>query len=306
VGLGITIANPVLQLGVSLQAIKTRINQDDWVKLGIVAAAAVALYAPVMAKLAQDWWHNPNYSQGFLIPPLAAYLVWDNRQTLADTPSKPSNWGLAFALGAAAVLFLGSLGAELFLTRISLVLMLASLVVFLFGWQWLRRLLFPLAVLLMMIPIPEIIFNQIALPLQLAATRLAGGFLSLAGVPAFLDGNLIELPNSVTLEVAEACSGIRSLMALLALGVTYAYFFDSRRSVRWILVAATLPIAIVANGVRIAGTGVLTYLVSQDAAEGYFHVFSGWLVFVVAFLMFVALHKLISLFWRDPKRAATT
>jgi exosortase len=295
----------VLQHGVSLDAIRARTSQDDWVKLGIVAAAALALYAPVMAKLAQDWWHNPNYSQGFLIPPLAAYLVWDNRRTLAETPSKPSNWGLAFALGAAAVLFLGSLGAELFLTRISLVLMIASLVVFLFGWQWLHRLVFPLAVLLMMIPIPEIIFNQIALPLQLAATRLAGGFLSLVGVPAFLDGNLIELPNNVTLEVAEACSGIRSLMALLALGLTYAYFFDSRPAVRWILLAATLPIAIVANGVRIAGTGVLTYLVSQDAAEGYFHVFSGWLVFVVAFLMFVALHKLISLFWRDPKRVAT-
>jgi exosortase len=285
-----------------LEAIKTRLNQEDWLKLGVVGAAGLALYAPVMAKLAQDWWQNPNYSQGFLIPPLAAYLIWDNRRALEETPSKPSNWGLAFALGAAALLFLGSLGAELFLTRISLVFMLASLVIFLFGWQWLRRLVFPLAVLLMMIPIPEIIFNQVALPLQLAATHLAGAFLSLVGVPAYLEGNLIELPNNVTLEVAEACSGIRSLMALFALGVTYAYFFDSRRWVRWTLVAATLPIAVIANGVRIAGTGVLTYLVSQDAAEGYFHVFSGWLVFVVAFLMFVALHKIISIFSRDPKK----
>ena len=288
-----------------MEATKTRLFQEDWFKLGLVTAATLALYAPVLAKLTRDWWHDPNYTYGFLIPPLAAYLIWENRRMLAGTPSQPSNWGLAFAAGAAALLFLGSLGAELFLTRISLVFMLASLVVFLFGWQWLKRLAFPLAVLLMMIPIPEILFNELSFPLQLAATRLAGGFLGGVGIPVFLEGNLIELPNNVTLEIAEACSGIRSLMALVALGVTYAHFFDNRRAVRWILIAATFPIAVIANGVRITGTGVLTYLVSQKAAEGYFHLFSGWVVFVSAFLLLVVLHKLVSLCWRIfQKRAA--
>jgi exosortase len=282
-----------------LEAINTRLNQD-WLKLGAVAAAMLLLYAPVLVKLASDWWHDPNYSQGFLIPPLAAYIVWDNRGALAETPVKPSNWGFVLALGAAGVLFLGSLGAELFLTRISLVMMLAALVVFLFGWRWLRRLVFPLVVLLLMIPIPEIVFNEISMPLQLAATRLAGGFLSVVGVPAFLEGNLIQLPNNITLEIAEACSGIRSLMALLALGVTYGYFFDRRPAVRWILAAATFPIAVIANGVRIAGTGILTYDVSQEAGEGYFHMFSGWVVFGSAFLLLVIVHRIISLFWPRP------
>jgi exosortase len=253
----------------------------------------------VLAKLGRDWWQNPNYSQGFLIPPLAAYLIWEKRHALAKTPARPSNWGLGLAIGAAGVLFLGSLGAEIFLTRVSLVFMLASLVVFLLGWQWLRALAFPLAVLLLMIPIPEIIFNELAFPLQLAATHFAGGLLGGVGIPVYLEGNLIELPHNVTLEVVEACSGIRSLMALIALGVTYAHFFNARRVVRWTLIVATFPIAIIANGIRIAGTGVLTYWIGQEAAEGYFHIFSGWVVFISAFVILVTLHKVVSLLWRD-------
>jgi exosortase len=280
-----------------LEATRTRLCQEDCLKLGIVAAATLALYAPVLAKLARDWWHDPNYAHGFLIPPLAAYLIWENRRILAETPSRPSNWGLPFAIGAAALLFLGSLGSELFLTRVSIVFMLASLVVFFFGWQWLRRLAFPFAMLLLMIPIPEILFNEVSFPLQLAATRLAGGFLQDVGVPVYLEGNLILLPNNLTLEIAVACSGVRSLMALFTAGVAYAYFLDNRPAVRWILVAATIPIAVIANGVRIAGTGVLTYVVSEKAAEDYFHAFSGWMVFMCAFLLLVSLHKLISLCW---------
>jgi exosortase len=276
----------------------TRLSREDGFKLGVVGAAALALYAPVVIKLAHDWAHDPNYAFGFLIPPLAAYLVWFNREKLRALPLRPSNWGIVFALGAGGVLLLGSLGAEQFLTRISLVLMVASLVVFLFGWEWLRQLVFPLAVLLLMIPPPEIIFNEISFPLQLAATRVAGSFLGLLGVPVYLEGNLIQLPNNMTLEIAVACSGVRSLMALFSAGVAYAYFLDKRATVRWILVASTIPIAVIANGVRIAGTGVLTYLVSEQAAEGYFHLFSGWVIFLSAFVMLVVVHKVVSLCWR--------
>jgi exosortase len=279
-----------------------RLGREDWIKLGVVTAAVMALYAPVMVKLALDWWHDPNYSYGFLIPPLAAYLIWVNRQRLIETPMEPSNWGLAFAIGAAGLLFLGSLGAELFLTRISLVGMLAALVIYLFGWRWLWGLAFPLCMLLLMIPPPEIIFNQVAFPMQLAATRMAGGFLGGLGIPVLLEGNLIQLPNNVTLEVAVACSGVRSLMALFAAGVTYAYFLDHRQAIRWILISATIPIAVIANGVRIAGTGMLSYLVSEKAAEGYFHMFSGWVIFASGFLLIVGLHKTVSLFWRGFER----
>src|SRR5271155_2678698 len=285
-----------------MQTIETELRQGDWSKLGVVAAATLCLYAPVLTKLARDWWHDPNYTYGFLIPLLAAYLIWEKRRLLGATPARPSNWGLLFAFIAAALLFLGSLGAELFLTRVSLVFMLASLVVFLFGWRWLKQLAFPLAVLLLMIPMPEILFNQVSFPLQLAATRLAGSFLTSVGVPVLLEGNLIQLPNNMTLEIAVACSGIRSLMALFTAGVAYAYFLDNRQAVRWILIAATIPIAVIANGVRIAGTGVLTYLVSEKAAEGYFHLFSGWVVFVSAFLLLVVVHKTLSLCWRGFER----
>jgi exosortase len=287
-----------------LEATNTRLSREDWWKLGVVTVGVAALYGPVMVKLARDWWHDSNYSYGFLIVPLAAYLIWVNREKLVETPMRPSNWGLVLAIGAAALLFLGSLGAEQFLTRISMVGMLAALVVYLFGWRWLGRLAFPLSVLLLMIPPPEIIFNQVAFPMQLAATRMAGGFLGFLGIPVLLEGNLIQLPNNVTLEVAVACSGVRSLMALFAVGVTYAYFLDHRQAMRWILVAATIPIAVIANGVRIAGTGLLSYLVSEKAADGYFHAFSGWVIFVSGFLLIVALHKTISIFWRGYQRVA--
>jgi len=278
--------------------IEIRISRSDRYKLGAVGAALLALYAPVLVKLCRDWWHDPNFSYGFLIPPLVVYLVWTNRQGLMANPLCPSNWGAVGAILAAGLLFLGSLGAEQFLTRISLVLMTASLVVYLFGWKWLGRLAFPFCLLLLMIPPPEIIFNQISFPLQLAATRVAGAFLGAVGVPVYLEGNLILLPNNLTLEIAVACSGVRSLMALFTAGAVYAYFLDTRAVVRGILIAATIPIAVIANGVRIAGTGILTYLVSEQAAEGYFHLFSGWVIFVSAFLLLVATHKLISLCWR--------
>lgn len=271
------------------------IRQPLWQQAGLLAVAALLLYFPVMTKLVHDWWGDPNFSHGFLIPPLAGYLIWQRKEKLVATPARPSNWGLLIAVAAAALLFLGSLGAELFLTRVSLVLMLAALLVFFAGWKGLSLLAVPLAVLLLMIPVPQVVFNQVAFPLQLTASRFASGCLSSLGVPVLREGNLILLPNNVTLEVVEACSGIRSLMSLLSLGVAYSYFFESSLAVRWILIGATIPIAVMANGLRITGTGVLTYLVGGQAAEGFFHVFSGWMVFVCAFLILVVVHRIISL-----------
>ncbi len=287
-----------------MESSKERVSRD-WPKLGLVAAAVVALYVPVLRKLVHDWWHNPNFSHGFLIPPLSAFLTWERREKLAAVALRPSNWGLLGAIGAVGLLFIGSLGAELFLTRLSLVTLLAGLVVFFLGWQQLRLLIFPLVVLLLMIPLPQVIFNQVAFPLQLAASKLAGSCLGSAGIPVLREGNLIVLPNNVTLEVVEACSGIRSLMALLALGVAYGHFFERSITIRWILVAGTAPIAIVANGLRIAGTGVLTYFLGEETAEGFFHLFSGWVVFLCAFLLLVALHKLVGVSGRMFRRGDT-
>ncbi len=286
-----------------MEAIGTRLSSKEWWKLGVVFAAITALYFPVLTQLVREWQSNASFSHGFLIPPLAVLLVWDRRHALGRLPVRPSNWGLLGLVGSIGLLFLGSLGAELFLTRFSLLAVLASLALFLFGWRCLRGLIYPVLVLGLMIPLPQIIFNQIAFPLQLAASRLACGGLKILGIPVLREGNLIFLPHEITLEVAEACSGIRSLAALVALGVAYGRFFETENDKRVILLASTIPIAILANSFRIAGTGLLTYFVGEQAGEGFFHAISGGAVFVCAFVLIVLLHGAMKLLWRDHKLA---
>jgi len=194
---------------------------------------------------------------------------------------------MVLSLGVLAV---GWLGAEFFLTRVSMIGVLAGLVVFLFGWTYLSIALFPLLFLLLMIPLPAIVFNQITFPLQLLASRVGETALSATGIPVLREGNIIVLPHT-SLEVAEACSGIRSLMTLLALGIVFGYFTDRRASVRTAIALMTIPVAVVANGIRVTGTGMLAYFFGVQAAEGFFHVFSGWLVFIAAFTMLFLLSR---------------
>ena len=199
-----------------------------------------------------------------------------------------------------AGLLAGTLGAELFTARISLLGVFAGTLLFLFGWEPFKVLVFPLALLLLMIPIPTIILNQIAFPLQLLASRFGELVLTISRIPVLREGNLIHLSNT-TLEVAEACSGIRSLVSLLALGIIYGCFADARTWVRTLLALATVPIAIVANGCRVAGTGIAAYYFGPQAAEGFFHWFSGWLIFITAFILLFVLHRLIARVF--PKQA---
>jgi len=251
------------------------------------------LYWGVLTKLVYDWANDGNYSHGFLIVPLAAYFVWERRARLAAIEVHPTVWGLVVLVASVAVLLVGLLGAELFLTRVSTIGVLAGGILFVWGWRHLRALVFPLAFLLLMIPIPTIIFNQIALPLQLLASRVGEMTLSAASVPVLREGNVIILANA-TLEVAEACSGIRSLISLLTLGIIYGYFSDSRMAVRIGVVLATIPIAIVTNAARVAGTGLAAHYFGPTAAEGFFHTFSGWAVFVIAIaLMFLVLQIVV-------------
>jgi exosortase len=203
--------------------------------------------------------------------------------------------GLALAL---SVLIIGQMGAELFLARFSLILLLASLIVLFLGWDYLRALLFPIAFLLLMIPIPAILFNQITFPLQLLASKVSAAVLPLLGVPILREGNVINLP-AMTLEVAEACSGIRSLMSLVTLAIIYGYLMEKRVAVRVVLALASVPIAVAANSVRIIGTGLLVQYWDPDKAEGYFHASWGWIIFVISLVMLYALHSLMRMFWRE-------
>jgi exosortase len=196
-----------------------------------------------------------------------------------------------------AMLLLGIFGAELFLSRSSLVFLIAGLVIFFEGWARLRVVLFPLLFLLLMVPIPAIVFSQITFPLQILASKLAASTLPLCGVPVLREGNIINLP-AMPLEVAQACSGIRSLMALLTLAIVYGYFLESRPSIRVLLALASVPIAVAANALRIVGTGLIVQYWDPEKAEGFFHLFSGWLVFLVSFLLLLALHRLMQFSFR--------
>jgi exosortase len=268
-----------------------------------VAGSFVLLYWGTLGKLVADWWTDDNYSHGFFIVPLAAYFAFERRTRLAGAPIRPSLGGLIMILAALATLVAGILGAELFLTRVSIVLLVAGLVVFCWGWRHARILAFPIGFLLLMIPLPAIIFNQIAFPLQLVASRFGEWALQLANIPVLREGNVMTLAN-IKLEVAEACSGIRSLISLLTLGIVLGYFADGRGWTRIVIALTTIPVAIVANGVRVAGTGIAAHRYGAEAAEGFLHSFSGWIVFVVALgLLFLLQTTLLRVF---PRRSGAT
>ncbi|MEO6486555.1 MAG: exosortase A [Thermoanaerobaculia bacterium] len=263
----------------------------------ILAASFGLLFWGVGAKLIHDWATDDNYSHGFLIVPLAGYFAWERRDQLRRIPLDPRSSGLLIVGGSLAVLIAGLLGAELFLTRIALIGTLAGGILFVLGWQHLKVLLFPLGILVLMIPLPAIIFNQIVFPLQLLASRVGEASLSAAGVPVLREGNVIILANT-SLEVAEACSGIRSLVSLLTLGIVYGYFVDRRPGVRTAIALSSIPVAILANGLRVAGTGFAAHFFGSAAAQGFFHTFSGWLVFVFAFVLLFAVVRTLK--WLFP------
>ena len=255
-----------------------------------VLVGFVVLYQGVITKLIHDWATDDNYSHGFVVAPLAVYFAYERRDALKAAVQKPTVLGLAIIVGSLATLVAGTLGAELFLTRVSLIGVLAGGVLFVWGWQHARILLFPLSFLLLMVPIPAILFNQIAFPLQLLASRFGEWTLQLASIPVLREGNVMILANT-TLEVAEACSGIRSMVSLVTLAIVLSYFSDARAWMRIGLTLAAIPVAILANGIRVAGTGIAAHYYGPAAADGFLHSFSGWIVFVIAFAMLFVIQR---------------
>lgn len=267
-----------------------------------LGASFVALYGRVIAELVQDWATDDNYSHGFLIVPVAAYLAWSRRARLRAAALQPSGLGLAAVLTGVALMIGGVLGADQFLTRIAMLSTMAGTLVYVLGWRHLRMLAFPLALLLLAVPIPAIIFNRVAFPLQVVASEFGEHALAALNVPVLREGTVIVLANT-SLEVAEACSGIRSLVSLLAFGILYGYFLEPRNGVRVALALATVPVAIAANGTRVAGTGMLAHYYGPDTALGFFHTFSGWIVFLVAVTLLIVVHRVVRLLvpaWRWP------
>lgn len=261
-------------------------GRDSAAALAAVGAAALIVYGPVLTSLVRQWASDENYSHGFIVIPFAGYFAWRDRRRLRALPVRPSAVGLLVAFGSLLLFVAGQLGAELFLTRVSLIGVAAGAVLFLYGRAHLRTLAFPLGLLFFMVPLPAIVFNQIAFPLQLLASRVGETVLSTAGIPVLREGNVLVLPTT-TLEVAQACSGIRSLVSLVTLAMLLGKFNEPRRWVRVVLAALAVPIAIAANAARVAGTGLAADWIGPGAAEGFFHEFSGWVMFVVAFSLLV-------------------
>lgn len=260
------------------------------------------LYYRVFAKLVFDWYTLPDFSHGFLVPIFAAFLLWNKRIVLRAIPNAPNLIGVSVILMALVTLLAGVYGAELFLSRISFVILLAGLVLAFYGWPMLRQLQFVFLVLLLAIPIPAIIFNQITLPLQFLASQAASNLLRLLGVPVLREGNVIQLP-AMELEVAQACSGIRSLMSLFTFAIFYGYFMERKCWQRLILALASIPIAVAANAVRIVGTGLCVQYWDPVKALGFFHDFSGWVMFVVSLACLYLVHlciQTVSRFCRRP------
>ena len=274
-----------------------------------IAFAILFTYAAVLVKLSRDWWVDENYSHGLLVPFIIGFILWLQRDKFAAEPARPSVLlgGLAVAFSLFA-LWTGVAGAELYTQRMSLVLLIAGTVVYFFGLGFLRLMLVPLGLLILAIPIPAIIFNKIAFPLQLFASRCAVWSMSMLGIPVLRQGNVIELKplnsfDTKKLEVVEACSGIRSLMTLMTLAVVFAYFTHPRSNnsggpkgkFGWlrsygfwrsaIIVLSAVPIAILTNATRVSGTGILSHYYGTGVADGFFHSFSGWAIYIVAFLL---------------------
>jgi exosortase len=271
-------------------------NSPKRIPVALLAGLIVAfclLYARVAVDLARAWVTDENYSHGPLIALAIVYFVWARRDRLRARPIAPSNAGLVVVAASLAILMVGTAGVEFFMMRVSAVGVVAGGVLFVAGWGWLAELAFPLGLTALVIPIPPVLFYQAAFPLQLLATRFGVFALRLFDIPVLREGNVIALAH-MNLEVTEACSGIRSLVSLFSLAVIYGYFTCGGAPGRIAVALSSVPIAILANGARIAGTGIAAEFIGASAASGFFHMFSGWAVFIVSALMLFGTARLVA------------
>jgi len=283
-------ARPAPLFGPAIAAPAAVQQRSAAVPLAILAIAILFVYWTVLAGLLTQWATEDNYTHGFLIPPLAAYFVWRRRDRLRAAGGQPSGLGLVVVLAALCSFAAGIAAAELFVTRVSLVLLVAGSVLFLYGPACLRVLAFPLGFLFLMIPLPAVVFNQIALPLQLFASELGEIALRAGHVAVLRDGNVLELVG-MRLEVAQACSGIRSIMGLLAFSLVIGEIGGCASPRLVALAIATVPIAILANSARVVATGFAAQAWGPAVAAGLLHTAAGILVFFGAVLLLSALER---------------
>ena len=266
-------------------------NSLPWTGIAWFGALLLAVYAPVLKNLIRQWNNDPDMGHGFFVPAIVAYIIWQERHELTAMKPEPNMWGFLVIAWGGIQLMLATLGAELFTARMSFVVTLIGVVWTLGGTKMLRRLAFPLFLLFFMLPIPAVIYSAATFKLQILASQLADGALTVLSVPVLREGNVLELPNQ-KLSVVDACSGIRSLLSLTFLSLVYGYFFERKTWVRAVLFISTIPIAIIANASRVTITGIMTQI-KAELAEGFFHEAEGWVIFMVALVILIIWHQVL-------------
>jgi len=261
-----------------------------------------------MKAMVSIWWTDEDYSYGFLIPIISAYILWDKRDVIRKLHVK-SSWAVLPGLIFFVLLSIyGILGSSGNISMPSLPILIILFAIFCFGWAAIKELIVPLGFLVFMIPVPAILERYLGLVLKSVSSRMGGAIIDALNIPVHVSGNVIDL-GVTQLQVVDACSGMRYLFALLALGVVYAYFFEKATWKRIVAVLSTIPIAVITNGIRIGITGILTEKYGAAMAEGFFHGFSGWVLFMVAFACLFVVGRILALFppkekWRSKKSAA--
>jgi exosortase len=263
----------------------------------ILTLTVCVVFASVASELVKDWTRDANYNHGFLIPLVSAYFLWQKKSRLVNTRSSPSLWGLAGLVGGLSLFVVGTAAAEVFTQRVGLLVLCASLVCFLWGWRHLRLVAFPMMFLLLAIPLPYVIYYGLTMPMQALAAKIAVGGLRVIGVPAVVQGNIIHLAGGVSLEVAEACSGIRSLYAFLAAGALMAYSLPVAWWGRLLVFATAIPLTVAGNAFRVLGSGVAAAFFGMEAIRGTIHEMFGLVVFIVTLSLFYAVKKVAQSIW---------
>jgi len=262
-------------------------------QLGILLLAFLALYYPFIQTLMRDWDTNDNYSQGYFIPFVSAFMIWWVLKDLETNDLKPSNWGIAIIVLGLLQLFIAKVGSEYFLQRTSMIIVLFGISFFLFGGRFTKTIWLPLVYLIFMVPLPAIIWNRIAFPMQLFASAITEDVVRFIGIPILREGNVLHLAQT-SLEVVDACSGLRSLVNILGLAVGLGFVMNKEAWKRWVLFFAAFPIAVIVNIIRLAGTAVLATRYGGDVARGFLHDFSGWLVFVAGIALLIGVQGVLN------------
>lgn len=274
-----------------------RVLYDQRWALAGLALLLVIVFLPVIGDLIDSWWNNENYSHGFLVPLIAGYMVWRKRHELAKTEVKPSGAGLVMTLAGMIMFVVGNAGAEYFTVGISLIVTMAGLTLYLGGREIMGKIWFPFFLLVFMVPIPAVVYFSATFPMQLLASKVSAALMEILGMSVVREGNIIHLPGH-SLEVAEACSGLRSLISLLAMGAIYGYVAQERFRAKLALFLCTIPIAIAGNVIRVFVASILTYMFDVDTTVEPLHTIMGLVMFIFSFIVLAILSAIVRRIFR--------